>query len=113
MSYQGNTIITMTTANTITRGELISGAGTLSASLKPIGVCYDIVDTDCQVAISGTVLVLLAATLTAGALFISNGDGHAIAHTTGTDAVAGDDDLVCGIILVGGDSGELVTAKLT
>ena len=112
MSFQGNTLITITTASTITRGEFVSGAGTLSATLRPIGVCYDIVDTDCIVAISGTVLVELAATLTAGALVTSDAAGHAIAHVEDTDAVDGTDHLACAILLAGGDDGDLVAARL-
>ena len=112
MSYQGNTLITITTASTVTRGEFVSGAGTLSASLKPIGVCYDIDDTDCIVAINGIALVELAETLAAGVLVTSDGNGKAIAHVEDTDGVDGTDHLTCAILLTGGDSGELVAAKL-
>jgi len=112
MSYQGNNFITITTANTITRGELVSGAGTLSDVLKPIGVCYDITGTDCIVAISGIVLVELATTLVKGVLVVSDANGKAVANTLDTDAVDGDDHLCCAILLAGGDSGELVAAKI-
>jgi len=112
VSYQGNTLITITTAETVTRGEFVSGAGTLSATLKPIGVCYDIDGTDCMVAISGTALVELGATLTAGALVVSDANGKAIAHTEDSDVVDGNDHLICAILLEGGDAGELVNAKL-
>ena len=105
MAFQGNTLITVTTASTITRGEFVSGAGTLSATLIPVGVCYDIDDTDCMVAINGTVLVELAATIAAGVGVKSDADGHAIAYTAGTNqAVA--------ILLEGGVDGDLVTAKM-
>ena len=112
MSYQGNTLITMTTASTVTRGELVSGAGTLSATLKAVGVCYDIDGTDCVVAISGTALVELAGTISAGTQIVSDANGKAIAHTTGSSTVDGDDDLVCGVLLEGGVSGDLVNCKI-
>ncbi len=88
MSYQGNTLITITTASSVTRGEFVSGAGTLSATLPPIGVCYDIDGTDCIVAISGTVLVEAGATFVIGAALTSDANGHAVTATIGTDHVA-------------------------
>lgn len=105
MSYQGNTLITITTASTVTRGELVSGAGTLSATLPPIGVCYDIDGTDCIVAISGTVLIEAGGTITAGAPLKSDANGHAVAATVGTDHV-------CAIAIDGGASGSLLKCRL-
>ena len=105
MSYQGNTLITITTPSTITRGEFVSGAGTLSATLPPAGVCYDINGTDCIVAISGTVLVEAGGTITAGAPLKSDASGHAVAATVGTDHVAA-------IALEGGSAGSLINCKL-
>jgi len=105
MSFQGNTLITMTTASTITRGEILSGAGTLSATLRGVGVCYDITDTDCVVAIDGTVLIELGATLTAGATVKASATGKAVASST-------DHNLIVAVLLEGGVSGDLVAAKV-
>jgi len=105
MSYQGNTLITITTPSTITRGEFVSGAGTLSATLPPIGVCYDIDGTDCIVAISGTALIEAGATITAGMALTSDAAGHAVEATIGTDHVAA-------IAIDAGGSGSLINCKL-
>ena len=105
MSYQGNTLITITTPSTITRGEFVSGAGTLSASLPPIGVCYDIDGTDCIVAISGTVLIEAGGTVTAGMALKSDANGHAVSATVGTDHVAA-------IAIDAGASGSFINCKL-
>ncbi len=101
MADQGKTLITMTVPSTGTRGELISGAGTLSATLRAVGVLYDDADgaTKGPVQTAGTALVVLGATLTAGADVQSDANGAAIA--------AVDDGLVCGVLLEGGISGDL------
>jgi hypothetical protein len=112
MAGQGEVLITMSVPASTPRGAIISGAGTLSATLRGVGVLVegtDASETKASVQISGTALVLLGATLTAGAMFISDASGKAVAHTADTDAVDGDDDLVCGVLLEGGDSGELRT----
>lgn len=105
MSYQGNALITITTASTVTRGELVSGAGTLSATLPPIGVCYDIDGTDCIVAISGTMLIEAGGTVTAGMALKSDASGHAVSATVGTDHVAA-------VAIDAGSSGTLINCKL-
>jgi len=104
-AYQGNTLITVTTSSTLDRGLFVSGAGTLSATLPPVGVSYDADGTDCIVAISGTVLVKAAGSITAGAPLKSDSTGKATAATVGTDHVAA-------IALEAASAGELFKARL-
>lgn len=114
MADQGKTLITMTVPAAGVRGNLVSGAGTFSATLRAVGVMTD--DADAAVIgvvqTAGTALVKLAGTLAAGALFVMDASGDAAAHVEDTDAVNGNDHLVAGILLEGGDVGELRRAVL-
>lgn len=114
MADQGAVEITMTVPGTAVRGNLVSGAGTFSATLRAVGVVADDADgaTTGRVQVSGTALVKLAGTLSAGDQFIMDASGDAAAHTTGSSTVDGDDDRVAGVLLEGGAVGELRRAIL-
>ncbi len=110
MAGQGEMLITMDVPESTPRGTLISGAGTLSATLKAVGVIVegsDAGETKANVQVGGTALVLCGATLTAGALVVADAAGEAIVFTEDTDAVNGNNHLVCGIMLEGGADQEL------
>ena len=103
MSDQGKIVITMPVPAETPRAKLISGAGTLSASLRAVGVLYDSTGENQaigQVQIGGTALVTLGANLSAGATVKSDASGDAVASST-------DHSLMCGILLDGGPTGEL------
>ena len=112
MADQGKVAIPMTVPGTGVMGNLVAGDGTFSATKRAAGVMLDDADGAVlgPVQISGTALVKLAETLSAGDLFIMDASGDAAAHTEDTDTVDGDDHLVCGILLEGGVVGNLVSA---
>jgi len=115
MADQGKDLITMTVPVSTARALFISGAGTLSATLKAVGILYDSTDSTQskgQVQITGSALITLAETLTAGALVVSDAAGKAAAHVEDTDIADGNDHLVRAILLEGGDAEELVDCVL-
>lgn len=107
MADQNKMMITSTVPTTAVRGNLVSGAGTFSATLKAVGVCTDDADGASKGAlqIGGTAFVKLGATLTAGATIKSDASGDAVASDV-------DHNLICGVLLEGGNSGELCRAKI-
>jgi hypothetical protein len=109
MADQGKTLITMTVPSTAVRGNLVDGAGAFSATNRAVGIVYDDADGETTGAVqtSGTGLVKLGATLSAGDLVVADASGDAVGHTEDTDVVNGTDHLVCGILIEGGNSGEL------
>jgi hypothetical protein len=114
MADQNKMMITSTVPTTAVRGSLVSGAGTFSATLRAVGVCTDDADGASKgpLQIGGTAFVKLGATLTAGTLIVSDASGNAIANTEDTDVVNGTNHLICGVLLEGGNSGELCRAKI-
>ena len=110
MSDQGAIIITMDVPASTARGAFVSGAGTLSASLRAVGCLVegtDASETKTAVQIGGTALGLFGATITAGAILQADVDGNLIAVVQ-----TGDTDLECAIALEGGVDGELRRVKL-
>jgi len=102
--------ISLVAGEALTRGRIAQfSAGTAieanNATTAPIGIVGESVDSGDEVPImsfSGAVHeVELGATLAAGAEVMSNGSGQAI-------ALAGVDVIGAGILLEGGDSGEIV-----
>ena len=110
MANQDN-LITMTVPESTARGALISGAGTLSATLRAIGVLEEPTDageTKQAVRISGTALALYGATITAGKVCKSDANGKLV-------EVAGDgsdDYLACALTIDAGADGELGRVKV-
>jgi len=108
MADQGAIIITMDVPASTARGAFVSGAGTLSATLRGVGCLVegtDASETKTAVQIGGTALALFGATITAGAGLQSDATGALIADITTTD-------LQCAVALEDGVSGELRRVKL-
>ena len=104
MADQGKVLIPMTVPASTERGIILSGAGTKSATLMPVGVLYDSTEADQtvgQVQVAGTALVKLAATLAAGDSVKPSATGTAAKATVGTDGT------IIGVMLEGGAAGEL------
>jgi hypothetical protein len=109
MSDQGAVIITMTVPESTGRGLFVSGAGTLSATLRGVGCLVEGTDageTKAAVQISGTALASLAGTTTAGAHLCADAAGQLVVKSTEAD------DLVCAIALEGGSADELRRVKI-
>lgn len=109
MADQGKAVITLSLAVATARGTFVSGAGTKSATLRAVGVADDETTSANELApvqISGTALGLLGASLSAGAVCMSNASGALIAVTSGNEQLA------CAVLLEGGSSGELRNCKL-
>ena len=82
MADQGKISITMTVPASTAKGTFISGAGTLSASLRSAGVMEDSTDstqTKAPVQITGTCLIKAGAAFSAGASLVSDANGLAVA----------------------------------
>jgi hypothetical protein len=115
MSDQGAVIITMAIPASTARGSMLSGAGTLSATLRAVGCVVegtDATETRGAVQIGGTALALCGGTIAIGGLATANADGKLIAHVEDTDAVDGTDHLACAVMLEAGADGELRRVKL-
>ena len=89
MADQGKVVIThiVPTASTI-RGTAISGAGTLSASLRGVGLLDDLSDAGVvkdSIQISGTALGVAGEVITSGMLLASDADGKLIDVTAGSE----------------------------
>lgn len=85
MADQGKISITMTVPASTARGTFISGAGTLSASLRSAGVMEDstsATQTKAPVQITGTCLIKAGAAFSAGASLVSDASGLAVAADT-------------------------------
>jgi hypothetical protein len=111
MSDQGAVIITMTVPESTGRGIFVSGAGTLSASLRAVGCLVEGTDageTKAAVQISGTALASYAETISAGDKLVSDASGQ-LAIATGD---ATDNGLICAVALEGGDADELRRVKI-
>lgn len=78
---------------------------TPAAGEKVVGVLYDPrkADQPAQVAASGIAYITLGATLSAGTEVQTDANGHAVALTTGKPA---------GVLLVGGNAGDIGTVLL-
>jgi len=109
MADQGATLITMDVPESTPRGAFVSGAGTLSSSLRAVGCLVegtDVGETKANVQVAGIALGLLGATVTAGATLQANASGALTADVTA------DSDLECAVALEGGAAGELRRVKL-
>lgn len=126
MADQGKVVIAFAAPESTARGLFISGAGTLSATLRPIGALYEPTDageTVGQVQVGGTCkLVAGTGGVTAGASLVSASDGTAVVATALTvdtsdagvvaDPVLGNAHLVRAIALESASAGELFDALL-
>lgn len=110
MGDQGKVLISMTAPVSTARGSAISGAGTCSATLKPVGILYEptsSTETLGQVQIAGTALGLLGTGgATLGANLVSAADGSLIVQSTEADS------LVCAVAMEAGSAGELRNVKI-
>jgi len=109
MADQGKVVIRRAIPASTARGLLLSGAGTLSATLRAIGVVYegtDATETAGQVQISGTALVTSSGTIAAGKLCASDANGKLVAVS------AGSEHLGMAVTLEASSAGELVSCKL-
>jgi hypothetical protein len=111
MAGQGEMLVTMDVPESTPRGSFVSGAGTLSAVLKGVGVIVEGTDageTKASVQIGGTAPAIYSETITAGASLKSDATGE-LAIATGD---ATDNGLVCAIALEDGAANELRSVKL-
>lgn len=91
MADQGKIMITMAIPASTARALAISGAGTLSASLRAIGVVHSGTDADQTsgpVQIGGTALCTAGEAITAGQLVVSDAAGKMIAVSVGSEHLA-------------------------
>jgi hypothetical protein len=112
MADQGKTCITMTVPASTARGLAISGAGTLSATLRAVGVLYDSTiagETTGNVQIAGTALATFGGNVTAGAPLKSDATGKLVVATTGA---ANDDHLICATAMEAGAANELRRVRI-
>jgi len=111
MADQGKILITMPIPASTARGLLISGAGTLSATLRAVGVTYEgtsASETIGQCQIGGIALVQGSGAINAGVPCRSDAAGKAVASAAdGSDA-----DLVCCIPLETMADGVLSRCKI-
>lgn len=112
MADQGKVLISMTVPESTARGVAISGAGTLSATLRGVGILYEPSDAGevlGQVQISGTALALIGTgDCVAGDRLVSAADGSLIVAT----GDATDNSLICAVALEAGAAGELRKVKI-
>lgn len=111
MADQGKVLVTHPVPASTARGLLISGAGTLSATLRAVGVTYEgtsSTETNGQVQMGGIALVQGSGAISAGTPCRSDAAGKAVATLAdGTDA-----DLTCCIPLETMADGQLTRCKL-
>ena len=108
MADQGATIITMAIPASTARGSMLSGAGTLSATLRAVGCVVegtDSTETKGAVQLNGTCLAIYAATITAGDSLQADASGELIADVVATG-------LQCAIALESGVANDLRRVKL-
>jgi len=111
MSDQGKVVITMTAPASTSRGTVLSGAGTKSATLCGVGVMLDSTDSTqvlAPVQLSGTALAILGGTVTLGASLKADANGKLVAAT----GDATDTKLICAIALEAGVADELHPVKI-
>ena len=89
MADQGKVVITSVVPTAVqTQGIAISGAGTLSATLRPVGVLADSSAAGVvagPVQIGGTALASCGESITAGELCASDASGQLISLTAGSE----------------------------
>ena len=111
MADQGKYVRTMPVPASTARGRVISGAGTLSATLRGVGILYEpssSTESTGRVQLGGTALGLLGGVVTAGARLKSDAAG-ALVVATGD---ATDNSLIMAVALEAGASGELRDVKI-
>jgi hypothetical protein len=105
MADQGKFLLALAVPSAATeRALIVSSIGTLSTTLRPVGITYDSTDALVvlgQVQVAGTALVTLGATVAKGANVKSDSAGRGITATLGTD------HNIIGQLLEGGDINEL------
>ena len=111
MADQGKVNITMTVPASSAYRTAVSGAGTKSATLRPVGFMDDSTDastTTGPVQIAGTGLAIAGGVITAGARLKSTAAGALIVAT----GDATDNSLICAVALEAAASGELFRVKI-
>lgn len=109
MADQGKVTITMTVPESTAYGSAVSGAGTLSATLRAVGIMADSTAagvTTGPVQIGGTALGIASGSVTAGAHLCATATGALVVQSTEAD------DLVCAIALEGASDGEMFKVKI-
>jgi len=109
MADQGKVLISMTVPASTGRGLFISSFGTVSATVKPMGVLYEptgATETLGQVQICGMALVKAQVTIAKGAVLIPSSIGTADVGDSTNIHLAG------ALALGAGNPGELIDCKI-